>query len=149
MGHKTFEQLVSQSWSSAVSTAADNLDYYRPQIMEALASDVSDERSAAVAALREGNDADSHDAVAQLLTDPDYLVRREAAEYLEDLGTPRDAALLLDQIRQQPDLRLLLSRALQSITGRDAGLIDEEAAPDEAEKEITAWKDYLTDNGYL
>ncbi len=149
MGHKTFEQLVKKSWSGAVSTASGNLEYYRPQILEALASDIPDERSAAVAALREGNDAESHDDVMKLLKDPDYMVRMEVAEYLADLGTPRDIPKILGRIEQHTDLRFLLSRALQSITGREEGLIDEEDEPEDAERAIGEWKQYLGENGYL
>ncbi|MFC1591952.1 HEAT repeat domain-containing protein [Thermodesulfobacteriota bacterium] len=148
MGHKTFTQLVKKSWSSAVSTAAKNLSSYRPQIIEALRSSIPDERSAAVAALNEGNDAAAHDAVIQLIDDPDELVRIEVAEYLEDLGAEDDVVLLLERVEKYPALRMLLTRALQSITGREDGLITEDDPPEKVAADMEGWRTYLADKGF-
>ena len=144
-----FESLVVKSWGHAVAIASTYIERYRPQLVDSLKSLNPEVRSAAVAALNEGNVASAHDAVLSLTDDTDEWVRHEVVEYLLDFAVPSDAKIILARVEQYPDLCFLLSDVLRRLTGRDDGIIDDEDPPEKVKKELREWRDFLIRGGYI
>ena len=149
MGHDTFDHLVEKSWSLAVSKASSNIEYYKPQLFEALESDTPDMRSAAIASFIEGDVAYVHDEVIALIDDSDEVVRREVIEYIKEYGTTRDVETLFSRLHRDLANISLLSSALAKITGGEELYINEEGEPEEIRQAIAEWQSYLEDNGFI
>jgi hypothetical protein len=144
-----FESLVVKSWGDAVGIASSHIERYRSQLFESLQSLNPEVRSAAIAALNEGNVTSAHDIVLSLIDDTDEWVRHEVAEYLLQFAVSSDAEILLARIERYPDLRFVLSKVLCRLTGRDDGIIDDEDPPEKVERELGEWRDFLIKGGYI
>lgn len=144
-----FSNLVSESWTKAVSYASNNLEHYRNELTEALTSLDPEERSASVTSFNEANDPSVHDLIIKLIDDPDEVVRREVLEYLEEFGKVEDIKLIFDRIHKDIDLIFHKTKIFQHLTGREKGTILDDDPKEIIEKEIRNWETYLKLNNYI
>jgi hypothetical protein len=149
MTHSEFPAMVKESWARAVASASVDLARFRPVLIEGLRSKDAEVRSAAVAALFEGDDDESHDAIIPLIDDPDPKVRHEVVGYLTEYAVETDAETLFSALTAHPDLSFLLSMALMQATGRVDGVMQDEDAPEDRDRELRLWREYLAARGLL
>ena len=144
-----FESLVVTNWSQAVFAASRDLATFRPQLLAALGSSDPEVRSAAIAALYEGDDRDAHDAVVALLDDPAEGVRHEALEYLSQFATTADVPRLFALLAHSSAADFDVTTALRCGSGVAGDVLTGDEAPDERSRAVDHWRGLLESRGLL
>lgn len=144
-----FETLVAENWSQAVFAASREIATFRPQLLTALGSIDPEVRSAAVAALYEGDDRDAHDAVVALLEDPAAVVRDEVLEYMGQFATTADIPRLFDVLTRRAGDEFGLTTALRCASGMDGEVLTGEEQREERARVVERWRALLEGNGLL
>ena len=120
---------------------------FRPLLIDALKSENSEVRSAAVAAFNEADDATAHDAVFALAEDSDAHVREEVLEYIEQFPLKTDAPYLIRKL-EEGDKLFLASSALRRLCEDRGPLLSDDETGDLAAR-FSEWRNILGALGYV
>ena len=139
----SFNDLVSESWSSAVAKCSFDFSTWEPQVLEALNSESPELRSAAVATIYEADSVSHREALLGLTRDPDEHVRNEVLEYLGEYALPEDAPRILESLYLGCSLFLATS-ALARLYPEGPGFFDEDDLSTEGVANlVSAWANYI------
>ena len=127
--------------------AAHRFSEVRPLLIDALNSEDSEVRSAAIAAFNEAIDVSAHDLVIALAEDSDVHFREEVLEYIEQSPIQTDAPYLPAKLESGEQLFLASSGLRRLCSGRGPLLTDDETA--DLPAVISEWRALLQELGYV